>query len=80
MTHREAAEYIASMLEGLHEVAKSAEMRFLAYLIDLAREEAKPEGESRLKDLSSKGRPRSLERDKLLTVTLEPAGQIELPA
>jgi hypothetical protein len=28
------------MLEGLHAVAKSAEMRFLAYLIDVAREEA----------------------------------------
>ncbi|MFO7476750.1 MAG: hypothetical protein R6X03_00065 [Methyloceanibacter sp.] len=33
--------YIASMLEGLHQVAKSAEMPFLAYLIDVAREEAK---------------------------------------
>jgi hypothetical protein len=29
------------MLEGLHQVAKSAEMPFLAYLIDVAREEAK---------------------------------------
>ena len=28
------------MLEGLHSVAKSAEMPFLAYLIDVAREEA----------------------------------------
>ena len=41
ITHREAAHYIASMLEGLHQVAKSAEMPFLAYLIDVAREEAK---------------------------------------
>jgi hypothetical protein len=40
-THQEAAEYIASMLEGLHSVAKSAEMSFLAYLIDIALEEAK---------------------------------------
>jgi hypothetical protein len=40
LTHQEAAEYIASMLEGLHSVAKSAEMPFLAYLIDVAREEA----------------------------------------
>jgi len=47
MTHREAAEYIASMLEGLHEVAKSAEMRFLAYLIDVAREEAKSQKANR---------------------------------
>ena len=28
------------MLEGLHQVAKSAEMPPLAYLIDVAREEA----------------------------------------
>ena len=40
MTHREAAEYIASMLEGLHAVAQKAEMPFLAYLIDVALEEA----------------------------------------
>jgi hypothetical protein len=40
LTHREAAEYIASMLEGLHSVAQGAEMPFLAYLIDVAREEA----------------------------------------
>ena len=36
-THRDAAD---SMLEGLHQVAKSAEMPLLAYLIDVAREEA----------------------------------------
>jgi hypothetical protein len=47
MTHREAAEYIASMLEGLHEVAKSAEMRFLAYFIEVAREEAKSQKANR---------------------------------
>lgn len=40
LTHQEAAEYIASMLEGLHLVAKSAEMPLLAYLLDVAREEA----------------------------------------
>ncbi len=40
LTHREAAEYIASMLEGLHVVARGAEMPFLAYLIDVALEEA----------------------------------------
>jgi hypothetical protein len=40
MTPQEAAEYIASMLEGLQQVAKSAEMTFLAYLIDVAQEEA----------------------------------------
>jgi hypothetical protein len=40
LTHHEAAEYIASMLDGLHSVAKSAEMPFLAYLIEVAREEA----------------------------------------
>lgn len=37
----ETAEYIASMLEGLQSLAKSAELRFLAYLIDIAREEAR---------------------------------------
>lgn len=41
MTHREAAEYVAAMLEGLQQVAKDAEMTFLAYLIDMALEEAK---------------------------------------
>ena len=40
LTHREAAEYIASILEGLRRVAQGAEMPFLAYLIDVAREEA----------------------------------------
>ena len=40
LTHREAAEYIASMLEGLQLVARSAELSFLAYLIDVALEEA----------------------------------------
>lgn len=40
LTNREAAEYIASMLEGLQLVARSAEMPFLAYLIDIALEEA----------------------------------------
>jgi hypothetical protein len=40
LTHQEGAEYVASMLEGLHSVAKSAEMPLLAYLINVAREEA----------------------------------------
>jgi hypothetical protein len=40
ITHQEAAEYIASMLEGLHRVAKGAEMSFLAYLIEMAKDEA----------------------------------------
>ena len=39
----ETAQYIASMLEGLQSLAKSAELRFLAYLIDIAREEARAE-------------------------------------
>ncbi|HXG78578.1 MAG TPA: hypothetical protein VNJ31_04455 [Methyloceanibacter sp.] len=41
LSHGEAAEYIAAMLEGLRHVAKSARMPFLAYLIDVALEEAK---------------------------------------
>jgi len=41
LSHREAADYIAAMLEGLRHVAQSAQMPFLAYLIDVALEEAK---------------------------------------
>lgn len=43
LTHREAAEYIASLLEGLKSVAQSARMPFLAYLINVALEEANNE-------------------------------------
>ncbi len=42
-THQEAAEYIASLLEGLKQVAHSAQMPFLAYLITVALEEANNE-------------------------------------
>ena len=41
LTHQEAAEYIASLLEGLGQVASTARMPFLAYLINVALEEAK---------------------------------------
>lgn len=37
----ETARYIVSMLEGLKSLAKSAQLPFLAYLIDIAREEAR---------------------------------------
>ena len=47
MTHREAAEYIAAMLEGLQQVAKGAEMTFLAYLIEMALEDAKSQRTAR---------------------------------
>jgi hypothetical protein len=40
---QEAADYIAAMLEGLGRVAHGARMPFLAYLIDVALEEAKSE-------------------------------------
>lgn len=40
LSHREASEYIASMLESLRQVASSAGMPFLAYLINVALEEA----------------------------------------
>ena len=43
MSHQEAAEYIASILEGLTQVANSARMPFLAYLINIALEEARLE-------------------------------------
>jgi hypothetical protein len=38
---KEAAEYIASMLEGLVQVANGAGMPFLAYLINVALEQAR---------------------------------------
>ena len=44
---KEAAEYIASMLEGLVRVANSASMPFLAYLINVALEQAKSEKTNR---------------------------------
>jgi hypothetical protein len=44
-THQEAAEYIASLLEGLKSVANGARMPFLAYLINVALEEARSEKE-----------------------------------
>ena len=43
LTHQEAADYIASMLEGLRLVAQNAQMPFLAYLINVALEEARLE-------------------------------------
>lgn len=39
-SRREAAEYIASLLEGLRRVAHESELPFLAYLISIALEEA----------------------------------------
>ncbi|MEG6509749.1 hypothetical protein V6C03_12310 [Methyloligella sp. 2.7D] len=39
----DAAEYIASLLEGLRHVADGAELSFLAYLIGVALEEARSE-------------------------------------
>lgn len=42
-SRKEAAEYIASMLEGLVQVANGAGMPFLAYLIGVALEQAKSE-------------------------------------
>jgi hypothetical protein len=41
LTPREAAEYIASILEGLGQLATKAQMPFLAYLINVALEEAR---------------------------------------
>jgi len=40
---QEAAEYIASLLEGLRLVAHRAQLPFLGYLIGVALEEAKDE-------------------------------------
>jgi hypothetical protein len=43
LTRQEAAEYIASLLEGLSSVASSGQMPFLGYLINVALEEANNE-------------------------------------
>jgi hypothetical protein len=43
LSRKEAAEYIASLLEGLRVVAHNAQLQFLAYLIAMALEEAKNE-------------------------------------
>ena len=43
LTHKEAAGIFASLLEGLKLVAHSARMPFLAYLINVALEEANNE-------------------------------------
>jgi len=42
-SRREAAEYIASLLDGLRRVANEAHLPFLAYLISVALEEANTE-------------------------------------
>ena len=44
---RRAAEYIASLLEGLRQVANGGQMPFLAYLINVALEEANNEKTNR---------------------------------
>jgi len=43
LSHQEAAEYIASILGKLTQVANRARMPFLAYLINIALEEARLE-------------------------------------
>ncbi len=43
LSRKEAAEYIASLLEGLRVVAHNAQLQFLAYLINVALEEANDE-------------------------------------
>ncbi len=47
LSRKEAAEYIASLLEGLRLVAHNAQLQFLAYLINIALEEANNEKASR---------------------------------
>jgi hypothetical protein len=47
LTRQEAAEYIASLLKGLRSVASSGQMPFLAYLINVALEEANNEKTNR---------------------------------
>lgn len=43
LSRKEAAEYISSLLEGLRVVAHNAQLQFLAYLINVALEEANNE-------------------------------------
>ncbi len=43
MTRREAADYIAGMLDGLHSIADGANLQFVAYLLAMAKEEAQVE-------------------------------------
>jgi hypothetical protein len=43
MTRREAADYIAGMLDGLYSIADGANLQFVAYLIAMAKEEARAE-------------------------------------
>ena len=43
LSRGETVEYIASMLEGLQSLAKRGQLPFLAYLIEIAREEARAE-------------------------------------
>ena len=43
MSRREAADYIAGMLDGLHEIAFRAELSFIAYLLAMDIEEAQAE-------------------------------------
>ena len=52
LSRKEAAEYIASLLEGLRVVAHNAQLQFLAYLINVALEEANNE-----KTISDRGAP-----------------------
>jgi hypothetical protein len=47
LTRQEAAEYISLLLEGLRSVASSGQMPFLAYLINVALEEANNEKTTR---------------------------------
>ncbi len=43
MTRREAADYIAGMLDGLHAIADGANLTFVAYLLAMAKDEAQAE-------------------------------------
>ena len=43
MTRREAADYIAGMLDGLYSIADGANLQFVAYLLAMAKEEAQAE-------------------------------------
>ena len=52
MTPQEASEYIAALLEGLKLVAHNAELPFLAYLLNVALQEAQSQTKNRDKRMS----------------------------
>jgi hypothetical protein len=81
-SQQEAAEYLASMLEGLRGVANGAQMPFLVYLLNMALEKANNEKNSHLQwdqvpvATQAVAHAVSGKRHKLLPMPLQPAGEV----